>query len=152
MDDQELTALYGTLLELLRKSAPWAAAQVEETVRQGRPVARQVRRGKKGPETVTLAVASTKLREDQFAATEELTPRERATQALTAVERLLVDPSVIVGATEAVMEYVGVREVLFADPSAERAGAAPAVRPRVSPNQRLAGLLVQVKREVADGR
>lgn len=117
MDDQELIALYNDLLEMLRVNASWAVAQIEETIRQGRPVARQVSRSKGGAETVALVVAPSKLRDDQFAATEELTPRERAMVALHAVERLLVDPPEIDRATRETMARVKVDEVLFAEPS-----------------------------------
>ncbi len=151
MDDQQLTALYNGLLEVLQVNAPWAAAQIEETVRQGKPVARQVRRGKGGSETVTLAVAAPKLREDQFAATEELTPGERVAQALSAVERLLVDPPAIAQAMGETMAHVSVREVLFAEPSAGDVASSTPLRPRFTPAQRLAELLDRVKREVADG-
>jgi len=101
MDDEELAELYSALLAVLRPKAPWVAAQIEETVRQGKPVARQVTR-RAGPETVALSVASPRLREDQFAATEELTPGERARVALNAVERLLVDPPEIARAIRCV--------------------------------------------------
>jgi len=151
MDDEHLTTLYSSILELLQKGVPWAAAQIEETVRQGRPVARQVRRGKAGSQTVTIAVRAPKLREDQFAATEDLTPRERVVLALDAVERLLVEPTAINGAMVETMTRVKVQEVLFAEPSAEGLAPSHGAGLRIAPNEPLGKLLEQVRREVADG-
>ena len=43
MDEQE-ERLNTDLLAALRESAPWAAEQIDESVRQGKPVAKQARR------------------------------------------------------------------------------------------------------------
>jgi hypothetical protein len=148
MDNEELNELYVALLDMLRKNASWAADQVELTVREGRPVARQVRRGKGGAETVAVVVASTKLREDQFAATEELSTSERALVVLNAVERLLVDPAAIDRAMREAMTSVGVDAVLFAEPTSATVGSIEPVPIKLTTHERLADLLVRVKREV----
>jgi hypothetical protein len=149
MNDEELVALYTALLEMLRTRAPWVAAQIEETVREGRPVARQVRRGKSGAETVALVVAPQKLRDDQFAATEELTARERASIALHAVERLLVDPPEIEQAMRETMSRIKVQDVLFAEPTAENALSIEPYPLTFLQRQKLVELLGRVMREVA---
>ena len=148
MNDQELLALYTEVLERLRVDAPWVAAQIGETVREGRPVARQVKRGKSGAETVALVVAPSKLREDQFAATEELTPRERAIVALHAIERLLIDPHEIERATRETMSRINVEAVLFAEPTAEGVPPAEPVLLRFDEHTRLRALLGRLMQEV----
>lgn len=148
MDNEELNELYIALLDMLRKNASWAADQVEQTVREGKPVARQVRRGKGGAETVAVVVAPAKLREDQFAATEELTASERALVALNVVERLLVDPPAIDRAMREAMALVKVDGVLFAEPTGETVGSIEPVPLRFETHEKLADLLVRVKREV----
>src|SRR5947207_2675270 len=96
MEPQDAENLFTQLVELLRGAAPWAAEQVDATVRSGRPVAKQVRQRKKGePATVSVVVPPIKLGENQFAATEELTANQRALVALEAVEVLLLDPPAI---------------------------------------------------------
>jgi hypothetical protein len=148
MDNEELNGLYGALLDILRSNAGWAVDQVEQTVREGRPVARQVRRGKGGAETVAVVVAPTKLREDQFAATEELSASERVLVVLNAVERLLVDPSAIDRAMREAMTSVGVEAVLFAEPTGATVGSIERVPIKITTHERLADLLIRVKREV----
>jgi hypothetical protein len=148
MNDQELLALYAGILESLRVGAPWVAIQIEETVREGRPVARQVKRTKSGTETVAMVVAPSKLREDQFAATEELTPRERALVALHAIERLLVDPHEIERVTRETLSRVNVGEVLFVEPAAENVTQAEPVVLKVPEHTRLIELLGRLTREV----
>lgn len=148
MDTQELNALYVALLQTLQEKAPWVAEQVEHTVREGKPVARQVRRSKGGAETVALVVASSKLRDDQFAATEELTVNERALVALAAVERLLVDPPAIDRAMRQTMAQVKVDGVLFAEPTV---GPDVPIKPlplTFTQRERLAELVTRVRDEV----
>lgn len=147
MNDEELVALYAALLERLRTRVPWVAAQIEETIREGRPVARQVRRAKSGVETVALVVAPPKLRDDQFAATEELTARERTTVALHAVERLLVDPPEIERAMRETLSRINVEEVLFAEPTAEDTLSGEPVPVTFLQQKRLVELLERVMRE-----
>jgi hypothetical protein len=115
-------------------------------------VARQVSRSKGGNETVALVVASAKLREDQFAATEELTASERTIVALNAIERLLVDPPAIDRAMRETMSRVKVDAVLFAEPSAEDVESVRASALTFSESHRLAELLVRVKDAVHSGR
>jgi hypothetical protein len=148
MNDQELLALYAGIVESLRVRAPWVATQIEETVREGRPVARQVKRSKSGAETVATVVAPPKLREDQFAATEELTPRERALVAVHAIERLLVDPHEIERVTRETLSGVNVREVLFVEPTAENVTQAEPVVLKVPEHKRLIELLGRLTQEV----
>lgn len=148
MNDQELLALYAGLVESLRVGAPWVAAQIEGTVREGRPVARQVKRSKSGTETVAMVVAPSKLREDQFAATEELTPRERALVALHAIERLLVDPHEIERVTRETLSRVNVGEVLFVEPTAGNVNQAEPVVLKAPQHTRLVELLGRLTQEV----
>jgi hypothetical protein len=148
MTNDELNDLYAALLEILRKNASWAADQVEQTVREGKPVAKQVRRSKGGAETVAVVIAPTKLRDDQFAATEELTASERALVALNVVERLLVDPPAIDRSMREAMASVKVDGVLFAEPTGEAVGSNEPVALSFVHRERLAELLVRVEREV----
>jgi hypothetical protein len=60
VNEQELITLYNDLLETLRDTAPCAIVQIEDTVRQGRPVARQVSRKKGVAQTIALNVAAVK--------------------------------------------------------------------------------------------
>jgi hypothetical protein len=149
MNDQELLALYNDLLNKLRVDAPWVAEQIEETIREGKPVARQVKRAKGGIETVAVVVASSKLRDDQFAATEELTLREIALVALHAIERFLIDPHEIERTTRDTLMGIGVEEVLFADPTTENVTRTEPVRLKFDDRTRLIELLGRVKREVS---
>jgi hypothetical protein len=148
MNDQELLALYAGIVESLRVGAPWVATQIEETVREGRPVARQVKRSKSGTETVAMVVAPSKLREDQFAATEELTPRERALVALHAIERLFIDPHEIERVTRETLSRVNVGELLFVEPTAENVTQAEPVALKVPEHSRLVELLGRLTQEV----
>jgi len=149
MNDQELLALYAGIVKTLQVRAPWVATQIEDTVREGRPVARQVKRSKSGTETVATVVAPPKLREDQFAATEELTPRERALVAVHAIERLLVDPHEIERVTRETLSRVNVREVLFVEPpTAENVTQTEPVVLKVPEHTRLIQLLGRLTQEV----
>jgi hypothetical protein len=148
MTNNELNELYGALLEIVRKGAPWAADQIEQTVREGKPVARQVRRSKGGAETVDVVIAPSKLRDDQFAATEELSASERALVALNVVERLLVDPPAIDQSMRQAMALVRVDDVLFAEPTGEAVGPSEPIALRFVRHEKLAELLVRVTREV----
>ena len=94
MDEHDADLLNAALLTTLRESAPWAAEQVDESVRQGKPVAKQVgRRG--GREAVETVALTRELRRDQFVETTVLSFTERLRITLDAVERLLVDPAPI---------------------------------------------------------
>src|SRR3954464_65228 len=118
MEPREADILFNELLASLRAAAPWAAEQVDATVRSGRPVAKQVRQSKRGgPETVSIVVAPIKLGDNQFAATEELTAHQRAMVALEAVEALLLDPPAIDKELRATLSKVNVTEVTFAEPA-----------------------------------
>lgn len=148
METDELNDLYVALVDILRTSVPWAADQVEQTVREGRPVARQVRRSKGGAEMVAVVIAPAKLRDDQFAATEELTASERVLVALNVVERLLIDPPLIDQSMREAMASVKVDRVLFAEPTAESVGSSEPVALSFVQHEGLAELLVRIKREV----
>jgi hypothetical protein len=95
-----------------------------------------------------MVVAPSKLREDQFAATEELTPRERELVALHAIERLLVDPHEIERVTRETLSRVNVGEVLFVEPAAENVTQAEPVVLKVPEHTRLIELLGRLTREV----
>jgi hypothetical protein len=153
MEPHEANSLYMKLVELLRPAAPWAAEQIEDTVRTGRPVAKQVRAAKRGEaETVALVVAGTKLREDQFAATEELSPYEKVLVALEAVETLLVDPPNIDSSVKETFGVVGVTTMSFAEPTGSETAPIHPVPIPENRRERLTSLIQQVTKEARDGR
>ena len=116
MDDREAERLYIDLLATLRESIPWAAHQIDETVREGKPIAKKVsRRG--GMETVSIVDATGSRSDSEFAATEELTSKERLRVALDAVERLLIDPTKISEEVRRNLQAVGVSKVEFTEPN-----------------------------------
>ena len=115
MDEQEAKRLNTDLLAALRESAPWAAEQIDESVRQGKPIAKQVRhRGDR--ETVAIVASTGDLSRDQFVATQDLTGTERLCITLDAIERLLIDPALIADKVRHNLKEAGVSEVEFAEP------------------------------------
>src|SRR5580704_13877655 len=114
MEEREAEQLYTELLAILRGSAPWAAEQIDESVRQGKPIAKQVRR-RGGKETVSIVTFSGELGRDQFVATQELTAAERLRITLDAVERLLIDPALIADEVRSDLKEAGVSDIQFAE-------------------------------------
>ena len=91
MNPTEAESFYAEVLGILRDVAPWAAEELDESVRSGRPVAKQIRR--RGGVARELPVAPGRdLGANQFLATEALSATERLELALDAVERVMVDP------------------------------------------------------------
>lgn len=116
MGDQEAERLNTDLLATLRESAPWAAQQIDETVRQGKPIAKKVsRRG--DTETVSIVSPTGSRSDSKFAATQDLTSTERLSITLDAVERLLVDPDTIIEEVRNNLKAFGVLKVEFTEPS-----------------------------------
>ena len=115
MDEREAERLNTDLIEVLRESAPWAVEQIEESVRQGKPIAKQLRR-RGGKETVAPVEITGNLGQNQFVGTRDLTFIERLRITLDTVERLLVDPALMADDIRHDLNEVGVSEVEFAEP------------------------------------
>ena len=116
MDDQEAERLNADLLAALRESVPWAAEQIDESVRQGTPIAKKVRLSG-GMETVSMEASSGGPRRNQFTATQDLTGTERLRITLDAIERLLVDPASIADNVRRNMQAAQVSKVEFTEPN-----------------------------------
>ena len=116
MDEQEAERLNADLLAALRESAPWAAEQIDESVRQGKPVAKQARRRRGSEETAMIVKSTDDLGRAQFSSTQDLSCAERLRVTLDAVERLLIDPALIADEVRRGLREAGVSKVEFADP------------------------------------
>lgn len=119
MNEQEATLLNADLVAIFRESAPWAAEQIDESVRQGKPTAAKQVRRRRGRETVETVALAPELRADQFVETTELTAVERLSITLDAVERLLVDPAQIFDEVWHGLKGAGVSAVEFSEPDSD---------------------------------
>ena len=115
MDEREAEHLNTDLLAVLRESVPWAAEQIDESVRQGKPVAKQVR-GRGDKKTIAPVEPAGHLGRNQYVATEDITFTERLRITLDALERLLIDPALIADDVRHNLRETGVSKVEFADP------------------------------------
>ena len=63
MDDDDAARLNTALLDILSREAPWVAEQIEESVRQGSPMVKKVKRPRGRPsefvETTVLTISET---------------------------------------------------------------------------------------------
>lgn len=151
MDEHDADLLNAALLTTLRESAPWAAEQVDESVRQGKPVAKQVgRRG--GREAVETVALTRELRRDQFVETTVLSFTERLRITLDAVERLLVDPAPILKEVTLSLKEVGVAEVEFAEPDEDARHELGGLASNISlqHRERISELLNRLRSDITD--
>ena len=153
MDEQEAERLNTDLLAVLRELAPWAAEQIDESVRQGKPIAKQVpRRG--DTETVAIVAPTGDLGRNKFVATEDLTYTERLRITLDAVERLLIDPALIADQVRKELKEAGVSEVEFAEPGEdvrrEFGGGASSISSQ--PRERISALLNRLRSDITSVR
>ena len=154
MDDHEAKLLSADLVAILRESAPWAAEQIDESVRQGKPTAAKQVRRRRGRETVETVALAPELRADQFVETTELTSAERLSITLDAIERLLVDPASILGEVRRGLKKAGVSTVEFSEPDEdvrhELGGHASAIS---SENrERISELVTRIRSDVINVR
>ena len=151
MDEQEAERLNTDLLAVLHESAPWAAEQIDESVRQGKTITKQVRR-RGGKETVAIVVPTGDLGERQFVATQDLTPTERLRITLDAVERLLIDPAVVADEVRHGLKEAGVSEVAFAEPGegrdVQRELRGPALSISSHHRDRISALLTRLRSDI----
>ena len=151
MDEHDADSLNAALLATLRESAPWAAEQVDESVRQGKPVAKQVgrRRGREAIETVAVI---RELRRDQFVETTVLSLTERLRITLDAIERLLVDPAPILKEVTRSLKEVGVSEVEFAEPDEDARHELGGLAANISSQhgERIFALLSRLRSNITD--
>lgn len=154
MDDHDAQLLNADLIAILRESAPWAAEQIDESVRQGKPTAAKQVRRRRGRETVETVALAPELRSDQFVETTELTSAERLSITLDAIERLLVDPASILGDVRRGLKTAGVSTVEFSEPDEdvrhELGGQASAIS---SENrERISELVTRIRSDVINVR
>ena len=149
MDDQDAVLLNAALLGVLRESAPWAAQQVDESVRQGKPIAKRVRR--RGKRVVTETVAPTReLGHDEFVETTVLTATEQLRLTVDAIERLLVDPAAILEEVTGTFGGVGISKVEFAEPDEAGRSELGKLASSTSPQhrERISSLLNRLRSDV----
>ena len=115
MDEEEVGLLNRELLDLLRDLAPWAAEQVEETVRQGKTVPIDVPRRRRA-EMDPVVDETKSLGRGKLAMTQELTASESLSITLDAIECLLIQPDLIAHEVESHLGDVKVSGVSFVEP------------------------------------
>lgn len=118
MDAQEVGLLNRELLDLLRELAPWAAEQVEETVRQGKTVPIEVPLRRR-TQMDSVVDERKSLGRGKMAMTQELTASESLSITLDAIECLLIQPDLIAREVDIHLEEVKVAGVTFVDPGEE---------------------------------
>ena len=153
MDEREAERLNTDLLAILREAMPWAVEQIEESVRQGKPVAKQVR-GRGDKATIATVELTGDLGKNQFVMTEDLTLTERLRITLDAVERLLIDPALMADDVRHKLLEVGVSEVDFAEPGEvgrHELGGRPASLSSQS-WERISALLKRLRSDIANVR
>ena len=118
MDEEEVELLNRELLDLLRDLAPWAAEEVEETVRQGKTVPIDLPRRRRAE--MDAVVDETKsLGRGKLAMTQELTASESLSITLDAIECLLIQPDLIAREVDIHFEDVNVMGVSFVEPDGQ---------------------------------
>ena len=118
MDEEEVGLLNRELLDLLGELAPWAAEQVEETVRQGKTVPIKVPRRRRTQMDAVVDEAKS-LGPGNLAMTQELTASESLSITLDAIECLLIQPDLITREVEIHFEDVKVTGVSFVEPGGQ---------------------------------
>ncbi len=101
MDDDDAARLNTALLDILSREAPWVAEQIEESVRQGSPMVKKVKRPRGRP--------------SEFVETTVLTISERLRITLDAIERVLVDPAPMLDEVTRSLKGIGVLRLEFGD-------------------------------------
>lgn len=102
MDDDDAARLNAAVLDILSREAPWVAEQIEESVRQGSPMVKKVKRPRGG-------------RPSEFVETTVLTISERLRITLDAIERVLVDPAPMLDEVTRSLKGIGVRRLEFGE-------------------------------------
>ena len=119
MDEEEAALLNRELLDLLRTLAPWAADQVEETVRQGKTVQKDVPRRRR-TEMDGIVDETKSLGRGKLAMTQDLTASESLSITLDAVECLFIQPDLIAREVDRHLEDTKVTGVAFVDPDEQQ--------------------------------
>ena len=101
MDDDDAARLNTALLDILSQEAPWVAEQIEESVRQGSPMVKKVKRPRGRP--------------SEFVETTVLTISERLRITLDAIERVLVDPAPMLDEVTRSLKDIGVLRLEFGE-------------------------------------
>lgn len=114
MDEKEAALLNRELLDLLRELAPWAADQVQETVRQGKTVLKDVPRRRR-TEMDGVVDETKSLGRGKLAMTQDLTASESLSITLDAVECLLIQPDLIAQEVDRHLEDMKVTGVAFVE-------------------------------------
>ena len=116
MNKKEAADLNRDLLGDLREWAPWAADQVEETVRQGKRVSKNVRRKLRKEKDVVVDEKKS-LGYGKLAMTHELTETESLLVTLEAIDCLLVQPGHIAQDVDRYLKDIEVTGAIFLAPS-----------------------------------
>jgi len=119
MDEEEVGLLNRELLDLLRDLAPWAAEEVEETVRQGKTVPIDLPRRRRRAEMDAVVDETKSLGRGKLAMTQELTASESLSITLDAIECLLIQPDLIAREVDIHFEDVNVVGVSFVEPDGQ---------------------------------